>query len=186
MTWLTQLFAGLAKPFKWWVIVAPWERGVRVRLGKTALLLEPGPHWRIPGVDRVYVQSVRLRTISETNQTLMTSDRQVVNLSYALLFAVADILKLYDSVANPELTLSMAAQAEIAKVVADTKSVDLTAALIADRVNGRLGELESWGLSQPECRIVGFAFVKTYRLISNDYRNFSGLSDLEKEHSGER
>lgn len=47
--------------FIWWVVIQPWEQGIRVRLGKKRVRLEPGIHFRIPYLDAVFKQSNRLR-----------------------------------------------------------------------------------------------------------------------------
>ena len=73
MSWLSSVF-GFFKSFQLWVTVAPWEMGLRVRLGKTATVLCPGPHWRIPFLDRMFVQQVRLRSLGIGGQTVTTKD----------------------------------------------------------------------------------------------------------------
>lgn len=186
MSWLTQLLSGFAKPFKWWVVVAPWERGVRVRLGKTATELTPGPHWRIPFLDRIYVQSIRLRTIYETNQTVSTADHKVVTVSFAVQLVVADIIKLYNAVYNPEVTLATLVMGEVARVIAATSSTEITPVLLTERVNAMLPTIANWGLAELRFELVGFAFVRTYRILNTDYRIGAGLYNLDKDDHGER
>ena len=64
MEWLSTIVRSLWRPFQWWVVVAQWELGLRIRLGKKTKALNPGIHFRIPFLDRIYIQSARLRTIS--------------------------------------------------------------------------------------------------------------------------
>jgi hypothetical protein len=45
-----------------WVIVQPWEQCLRVRMGKHVRMLPSGFHWRLPLIDTVFKQSVRMRT----------------------------------------------------------------------------------------------------------------------------
>lgn len=52
----------------------PWEAALRVRLGRRVVMLGPGFHLRIPFLDRTFVRSVRLRTISDSGQTVVTQD----------------------------------------------------------------------------------------------------------------
>ena len=47
--------------FKIWVIVQPWETGLRVRAGKKVKNLSKGMYFRLPYFDSVYIQESRLR-----------------------------------------------------------------------------------------------------------------------------
>ena len=180
MAWLTQLLTAFSKPFKWWIVIAPWERGLRVRLGKTATTLIPGPHWRIPFLDRVYVQSIRLRTIMETNQTLSTKDGKVVTLSFAVRFIINDVAKLYQSVYNPETTMGTIVMSSVAQHVGETMACDLTALQIEQAVNANLDEVRGWGIGEVGFSVTGFAFTRTYRILNSDYRVGAGLYDLDE------
>jgi regulator of protease activity HflC (stomatin/prohibitin superfamily) len=182
-TWLTQLLGSIGKPFQWWVVIAAWEAGLLVRLGKTTKLLSPGIHFRIPFLDRVYSQSVRLRIMTTTNQTMATSDGKVVTVSFAVQFAISDLVKLYHEVANPEHTLLNFVLAKSAKYISAHASTDLRPGDIEESINKEISELNAWGLNQLQAFVTGFAFVRTYRLLSNDYMNLSGL-DLERENTG--
>jgi len=44
--------------FKIWVIVQPWEQGLRVRLGKHIKLVNGGLYFKIPYIDSYYIQSI--------------------------------------------------------------------------------------------------------------------------------
>lgn len=185
MSWLTQLLSSFAKPLKWWIVIAPWERGVRVRLGRSAVELRPGPHLRIPFLDRIYVQSVRLRTVLETNQVASTLDGKVLNVSFGVRFQVADPVRLYESVINPEVTVTGIVQGEVMRVICETTCADLTVTRLEQAVNARLGEVASWGLADVRFFVTGYAFVRAYRILNTDYRTSAGLCDIEKE-SNER
>lgn len=53
----------LTKLFQWWIIVQPWEKGIRTRFGTNTKVLDAGCHFRIPFFDTVYVQESRLRVL---------------------------------------------------------------------------------------------------------------------------
>lgn len=172
MGWLSQIF-GFLKSFQFWFVVAPWESALRVRFGKQAKSLGPGPHWRVPFIDRVFVQPVRLRTISDTGQTVTTKDGDVLTLSLAIAYAVEDIAKLYNSVNNPECTLLTQMQGLVAEVISTTDRRDLSPALIERTVAQKLPSTE-WGLGQLRLMVTTFAFVRVYRLMQSEYRTLSG------------
>lgn len=176
---LSQILAAAWRPFQWWVTIAPWERGLRVRLGKVAATLEPGIHFRVPFLDRVYVQSVRLRIIEQEGQTITTADGKVLTVSIAVQFAIEDIAKLYATIAMPEMTLLSRAAALIAEHVARARSTELTGALLEERVSAALPGAE-WGLGQCRAYITTFAVVRTYRLLQNSYRSLSGVDEMER------
>lgn len=61
---MNELFGAIFRffrQFQIWVVVAPWEQAVRVRLGKHLSVLNAGVHLKLPFADLVYLQSVRLR-----------------------------------------------------------------------------------------------------------------------------
>lgn len=181
MTWLSQLF-GFFRAFQLWVVVAPWESGLRIRLGKTSEVLHPGPHWRIPFLDRIFVQPVRLRTISDSGQTMATKDGKVLTLAVAVSYAIGDIQQLYSTVSNPEVTLLYQVQGLIAKVVANATSTEISPGLIEQLVTERM-PASAWGLRDVSLMVTSFAFVRTFRLLNYDYRNVSKTDELD-HHNG--
>ena len=70
---MEQLIAWLSRivnSWKFWVVVAPWEVGVLVRLGKRARALQPGPHWRFPFLDQITLVNTRLRVLTTPAVTI--------------------------------------------------------------------------------------------------------------------
>jgi hypothetical protein len=70
LEWLSRLF----NSWKFWVVVAPWEIGVRVRLGKKAISLGPGPHIRIPFLDEITLVNTRLRIATAPSVTVRAAN----------------------------------------------------------------------------------------------------------------
>ncbi len=64
MNWIKDLFDYIAKLFTWWVIVNPWESGIRVTLGKNQRVIGPGVWLRLPVIHAVYRQNIRLMVAS--------------------------------------------------------------------------------------------------------------------------
>lgn len=185
MTWLTQVLAAFSKPFKWWVVVAPWERGIRIRLGKVARLLKPGIHGRVPFLDRIYVQSVRLRIISTSNQTVATKDGKVLTISFAVRFAISDIVKLYESIAHPENTLLGEVLSLAARYISARDSALVSPSAVERYVSARLYG-ERWGLGGLGVNVTSFAYVRTYRILMHDYERISNMDLESQDRAGER
>ncbi len=183
--WLDQLLQIAAKPFQWWIVIAPWERGVQVRLGKTASELMPGIHLRIPWLDRVYVQSTRIRIVSTNNQTVSTKDGKVVTIHLAVRFSIASMLQVYESVSDPGLTLLNSVMSWASEHISETNSSVLTHKSIERFVNHKAKDCD-WGLENLSARVLGFAFVRTYRLLVHDYERSFGLDLESKDTSGIR
>ncbi|MDZ4250332.1 MAG: SPFH domain-containing protein [Candidatus Nanopelagicales bacterium] len=178
MNWFTTLFSTMGKPFLWWVVIAPWERGVRIRLGRTARLLEPGLHFRIPGVDRIYAQSIRLRTLWSCNQTVTTRDRRTVTISIAVNFRIADLLEVYNSLSTPDVTIRAAALGLAMDCISQRDRDQVTPGAVAQHINEGL---KGWGcgLADLSARITTFVEGRAIRLLSHEYETGSGLGDFE-------
>jgi hypothetical protein len=154
----------------WWVVVQPWEKGLRVRLGKKRRLLGPGLHFRIPYLDVVYKQSVRLRWTTMTSQTVTTRDSHTLTMSGQLGYEIANIETLYDSLHQAENAIRSLASGAVARYV---HSHDLTECKpdIIELGAGALLDLEKYGLVYRSLQLTTFCRVKTYRLIMDHHEN---------------
>lgn len=180
-TWLTTIFHAMSQPLKWWVVVAPWEQGIRVRLGKEAVVLNPGIHFRIPFLDRIYVQSIRLRIVTSGSLTVSTLDRKVVTTRLTVRFAIRDVKLLYTTIANPETTLINHVSSLAAEHISKTTSDNLSHTTLSEYVASKL-DVNGWGLEEVLVSVIDFAFIRTYRLMGNEYERCYGLDLEEKDH----
>lgn len=169
---LDQLFRSLSGLFRWWVTVAPWEQAVRVRLGRHVEVLHAGVHLRIPGVDRVYRQSIRRRFSSIPTQTVTTSDGKAVTLSGALAYCIDDIARLYDTLHNAEDVLQTEAAATVARFVCSHTLAECRPETI-ERVVTETLDLRRYGLGGIEFSITDIAAVRTFRLIQGEPKNWT-------------
>lgn len=71
---LADWISRIATTWKFWCVVPPWEVGIRVRLGRQAESLLPGPHWRIPVLDQIFMVNTRERYASTPTVTLPCSE----------------------------------------------------------------------------------------------------------------
>lgn len=185
---LTTLLSNFSIPFQWWVVIAPWERGVRVRRGSRATELRPGLHLKIPFLDRVYVASVRTRMISDTGQTMRTKDGVPITVNIAIQFAVRDVLTLFNSIANPELTIALRAQAAIAIAIGNRSLADLDRHTMEQEAIEQI-PVARWGLDDFDIRVTTLVQARVLRLIMHEYRSTSGLDELlaadDKRRGGE-
>ncbi len=180
-TWLTTIFHAMSQPLKWWVVVAPWEQGIRVRLGKEAIVLNPGMHFRIPFLDRIYVQSIRLRIVTSSSHTVSTLDKKAVTLKLAVRFAIRDIKQLYLSISDPEATLLNYISTLAAEYISQRHNDKLSHNGLQDYVNRGMVD-KNWGLSNISASITDFAITRTYRFVMNDYEGTTGLNLDHNNH----
>lgn len=169
MTWLNTLLTNFTGLFKWWVVIAPWEQAVRVRAGKHQRLLGAGVHLKVPYVDKVYIQSTRLRYCSIPTQTLTTKDGHAVTTSGIAGFEIADIEKVYNTLHHPDAAVYGEAMDVIAKAVVTNSREACTPAWLAKHVRHQMGSrVEAYGLELRTLAITDFAVVKTFRLLQGE------------------
>lgn len=168
--------------FVWWVIVKPWEQGVRVRAGKHVHLLHAGVHLRIPILDSYYIQSTRKRMSITGRQTLQSLDGKTMTFCAAISYSISDVLKLYNTLHHAEDTIRNITISQLAQIVASHKST-ISIIEIQTKVTKSLN-LEQYGLADVEVMLNELMITRTYRLVgdySQTYQNGTGLS-TEEEH----
>ena len=169
MSAIENILKGIRSLFTWWVILAPWEAGLRVRLGKQVMDLTGGIYLRIPAIDRFYVQSIRTRTVDLGIQTITTQDGKTVTIAGVLRYHIADIRKLYETLHHAQDTIADLALAAIADFIVTHKYEDCSPKKLQSAVNGTV-DLNQYGLGGGVISITDFAAVKTFRLIKDDKR----------------
>lgn len=169
MSFFTELLAGLRSLFTWYFAVAPWERAVRVRWGKHDELLQPGLHWRIPLRDRVYRQSVRLRSTETHGQNVTTKDGQLVTISCVVEWAIGDLLQVFRTITQPERTLATRVKALVAAHVNATPSNQLSPGQVSEAITTQFRAMD-WGLTNVSVKVTEFVSIaRTYRLIQGGH-----------------
>lgn len=178
MNWLSQIF-GFLQSFQCWITIAPWESAIRVRFGKNPKLLKHGINFRLPFFDRIFVQSTRLHTVYSTGQTITTRDNKILTLSMTILYTIDDIMKLYMSLSTPDVVLQSLVEGTISKIVSQTNSYELTSSLLENKVSEIVKDTK-WGLGNIQVMITGYAYVRTYRLLQNEWRSAT-IGDLNSQ-----
>lgn len=169
MAFFTEILSGVRALFTWWFAVAPWERAVRVKWGKHSVLLGPGVHMRVPIRDRVYRQSVRLRSTETIGQNLTTADGNILTVSFVVEWSISDLLRVFRTITQPERTLVARVKALVAEHVARCPLAEATPLAIADGVTERMKQLD-WGLGDLRVRVTEFiSAARTYRLIQGGH-----------------
>lgn len=179
VAWLQQLFRGL-RP---WVTVKPWEQGVRVRLGKHTRLLYSGVFLKIPLLDTATVFPIRTRTSFAPLQTLRSLDQRTVTIGLIVRYRIADLLKVLDTLHNPEGTLVHMAQGAVSDLVAATNAHDLRPELITRTVLEKVQPAQ-YGIDDFAVLVSDNADLsqRTFRLLNEGrYINGSDIDSVGRE-----
>ncbi len=168
MEYIRATFDYLCKVFTWWVIVLPWEQGLRIRFGKTIKLLSAGVHFRIPFFDAIYIQTTRLRIVSLPLQTLTTLDGKTITILASIGYSITDVHKLYNSLYHAESTLSTLALNEISNYISNNNFDNCKPNDIENNIMSIIKE-NDYGIKFEKLNIIGYAIVKTFRLIQDQH-----------------
>lgn len=180
---ITRLFSGVV----FWVIVSPWEMAIRVRLGKHTRKLGPGIHLKLPIVDVVYKQSVRLRVALLPTQTVSTVDGHTAVVGATVSYTISDVEALYQKLHHAEDTVVQIAAAELTDIVTQTAKADISVLGMGNHITKRLApKLEAYGLSDILVCVTDFAFVKTFRLVSDHRYQVGGGDTLNTTYAAGR
>ena len=175
MNQIQQFFEYILNAIKIWIIVQPWQTGVRVRNGKGIKKLNKGIYFRIPYLDSIYIQESRLRVASMPMQTLTTKDLKTITINGAIGYQISDIVQLYQTLYHPETTLINMTMSEVADYIFTKNLNEITPKEIEKAVINRLTS-KNYGLKFEYYRITTFAVVRTFRFIQDQSWVSEGLS----------
>jgi len=180
MLQLKEFFQWLIDSLKIWVIIQPWETAIRVRMGKQTKILTKGIFFRIPYLDSVFVQESRLRIIQMSLQTLTTKDLSAITIEGAIGYSITDIGKLYNTLYQPETTISNIVKSKIAAYIFTRNQNAIFPSELEKEIMENLQELD-YGIDIQYFRVQNFAIVKTFRLIKDESWNPEGLTMTDKK-----
>lgn len=181
-SWIQRFFSEL-RPY---VIVSPWQQAIRVRLGKYVKLLHPGVHLRIPFLDTIFRQAIRLRIKQCDRQTVTTTDHKAVTVEVMAGFAIADLERLYNTLHSVDSTIMNYVQGQVSQYIATTSSDDCTPDRLAKFVmNAVRSKMCSYGVDIQSVAVNFFIITegkaRTFRLVGDQSPNYaySGI-DLDE------
>ena len=89
---LIDFIVQFATIFQFCMVIAPYQRGVRLRLGKFNKVLSPGLHFFFPfWIDEILTENVVTETRRIKPQSLTTKDGKAVVLSGVVTFEIEDV-----------------------------------------------------------------------------------------------
>lgn len=171
MNWILDLLKAFWRLLIWWVVVEPWDQGLRVRLGTRRQVLTPGVHFRIPYLDRVYKQSVRLRWAPLPTQTVTTRDGYTITLCGQLGYEIRDIERLYNTLNNAENGIRALAQGAISQYVHTHELNECAPAAVEAGALASV-DLQRYGMVACQLQLTTFCRVKSYRFITDHHETW--------------
>lgn len=151
--WLSRILDS----WKCWVVIAPWEIGVRVRLGKNAVALKPGSHLRIPFIDVITLVNTRMRIDGTPPITVHGASAHCTRyISATVGYYVSDPLKAMLKFGLPYAVVVSKAQGEIAATRDEAQATQALRAYF-DAASG---------ITIDFIKFVEDVEVRTYRLIN--------------------
>ena len=157
--------------FKIWIIIQPWQQGIRVRNGSGMKILNKGIYFKIPYFDSIFIQESRLRIGDVPTQTVTTKDYKNITISSAIGYSIVDIEKLYNTLYHPETTIRNFASSKVATLIFTKDAKDIKPEEIEIEVLKELEGLDC-GLKFESFKIISFAIARTIRLIQD--QNWGG------------
>lgn len=174
---LGDVLTALKNAVIWWFTVTPWEQAIRVRQGRHMQPLGPGIHLRIPIIDIIYRQPIRLRTIDVGMQTLTTSDGHAITIAGNVQYKICDLLKLYQTIHSPSDTIIDLCATLIAEFIISHTKTECTPMAVSNYATARL-DLSQYGLESGRVNITDFAFIPTLRLVQDERVYRSSFMDM--------
>jgi regulator of protease activity HflC (stomatin/prohibitin superfamily) len=100
-----------------WTIVDPWERGIRVRLGKWVKKVGPGPHFTLPFIDQVHTINVKRQVVDLPDQSVETSDRIPMLVSGSVTYSIRQAHRIFLDVQDHDDSLIAEVMIELSEWV---------------------------------------------------------------------
>lgn len=168
MEWFKQVWDQISQLLRWWVIVLPWEQGVKIWLGKKHTILLPGIYFRIPYLHSVYIQPIRACYFSIAPQTLTTLDGKTLTIGMIIGYSISDIYKAYNSVAEVKSAVAGFVAGRISAFVSSENLAQCNLETIEAWVQTQF-KTTGWGITIEDVKITTFALVRTYRMINDGH-----------------
>ena len=157
----------LLNSFKFWFLVNPWESAIRVRFGRWQKLLDGGLYFRIPYFDRIFIEENRLRIMPMPMQSVTTKDKKTLTVKCAVGYKISDVSKMYNTISQPESTITNLTMDAIASYLANNESV-FNKDDLKDYVMQELASMD-YGVDFEYIKVVSICEVRTFRLIQDQH-----------------
>lgn len=116
---LAELIAESWEKLSPWTVIAEYERGIVLRLGKYHRPLPPGLRWKAPFIDDVHSTDTTVNTLSLSTQSLVASDDTPVSVASVITYRVRNPKKYLLKMGDQEESLADIGMGVVKQVVRD-------------------------------------------------------------------
>lgn len=159
-------FIGL---FKFWVVVNPYEKAVRIRLGTGVTVFEPGFHWHLPfGIDHLISEHITPTTHSLGDESMITKDGKSCGFHAVVTYQVNDIVKCTLKVSDADHAVRESCAGEIGRVLRESTWSEIIGEEgdILDKLTKACRARGwKWGIEILSVQLAGLSLVRNIRLM---------------------
>jgi regulator of protease activity HflC (stomatin/prohibitin superfamily) len=168
------------RAFHFWIFVCPWEKAVRVRCGNRVRRLDSGFHLKLPIIDRIYLQSDRMRITAAGKQTVTTKDAKVITICSSVGYHIDDIEQLYRTLHHAEDVITQIVKSRISDYIARCTVPEISIEEIQRVIH--FTSFNEYGIGGATLYVTDIAISRTYRLIG-DYSEYTWGQKLNTDQS---
>lgn len=177
------------KGLRLWFLVYPWQAAIRVRLGNRVKDFGPGVHFKIPWIDRVFIQGTRTCSVLLPLQSLTTTDKKIANVMAVVNYRLIDLRAVYETTYRVSDWIISNAMSAVAGYVSHRTGDETMADGIGTAIRDQLIGASERGIEIEDISIVAFSVCKAYRLIGESpagawFPNAHGEMTAPNDHFG--
>jgi regulator of protease activity HflC (stomatin/prohibitin superfamily) len=150
------------------VVINQYQKGLRLRLGKSRGVIDAGLHWKIPFADNIIIEMVATTTIPLPEQTITTKDNQSIVVRSVIKYEVSDVerflIDVYDAKdAMSDMTRGIIRDIFISKNWSECNDPEIVKTITSKART----EAEKWGLKINKVTLTDLGLMRSIRLIGN-------------------
>jgi regulator of protease activity HflC (stomatin/prohibitin superfamily) len=154
-------------------VIDHYNRGVRLRFGKTkGGVLEAGLHWKIPFVDRILQQMIKMKTLSLSEQTITTKDGTSIVVRAVVKYEVNNVITLILEVNDPIDAIADMTKGIIRKTFISKNWDECNDPEIEKEIAKKArAEAKQWGIAIIEITLTDLGDVPSFRLFNSTMKD---------------
>ena len=162
LAWLSELWDRLVP----WVILDPWEAGIRIRCGRWVKDVGPGIHFTIPYLDHIESINVKKQWLAVQEQTVETADHIPMLLAATINYEIKYPRKLWLEVQDHDDSLAEGCAAALAHWVNRKNYDDINIDFIVAECYPEVRKVGfKWGCEILELGIKTWSKHRAYRIM---------------------
>jgi regulator of protease activity HflC (stomatin/prohibitin superfamily) len=164
---LIEFFISCIELFKFWQVVAPYEEGCQIRLGKFHRVLGSGLYFILPfGIDHCLIQCVVPTTHSLGDESITTKDDKSIGFHAVVTFQVRDIKKAMLDIEDVHHAVLDACSGEIGRVLRESTWAETRDPEMLDKLTTACRKRGfRFGIEVMAVQLAGISLVRSIRLM---------------------